>query len=105
MQVLQRRSCFAAFLGPRHAYRCAGHLRTVVQSFYIAQTLIGVMQRPDEQGQPSSEEQEAFIGQEGVDGFEGQVLDDLEGEGVTNVHAVPAAVLHAPLQGAKSVNT
>lgn len=42
------------------------------------------MERRDEQSQPSSEEPEAYIGQEGVQGIDGQVLDDLHGEGTTN---------------------
>jgi hypothetical protein len=32
-------------------------------------------------GDEHSDEQEAFIGQGGIDGFEGEVLDDLDGEG------------------------
>lgn len=59
------------------------------------------MARPDEQGQPSSEEPEAFIGQEGLNDFEGQVLDDLEGEGAACTSPVPAACCMQQLEGAE----
>ena len=53
------------------------------------------MARPDEQGQHSSEEPEAFIGQEGADGFDGVVVDDLEGEGKPQPIPSPISSQHA----------
>lgn len=39
------------------------------------------MQAPQTEQQLSSDEAEAFIGQEGVEGLDGEVIDDLDGEG------------------------
>lgn len=39
------------------------------------------MQPPHTDPRHSDDEAEAFIGQEGADGFDGEVIDDLDGEG------------------------
>lgn len=44
------------------------------------------MQPPHADPQHSDDEAEAFIGQEGVDGFDGEVIDDLDGEGAFARH-------------------
>lgn len=51
------------------------------------------MARQDVHDQPSSEEPEAFIAQEGVDGLDGQVIDDLDGEGAGCRCSIPPACL------------
>lgn len=41
---------------------------------------------PHPEALSDEQEPEAFIGQDGADGFDGVVLDDLEGEGVQGWH-------------------